>query len=66
MKLIFAQCIQNFGEVDIVVANARIMESHKLFDIGNIDEQGELQESTEGFRVIDVNLKGTINSTCLV
>ncbi|CAI7630491.1 unnamed protein product [Penicillium glandicola] len=62
MKLLFAQCIQQFGKVDIVVANAGIMESQKLFDIGNVDEHGELRESTEGFRVIDVNLKGTINT----
>ncbi|KAJ5783760.1 Short-chain dehydrogenase/reductase SDR [Penicillium psychrosexuale] len=61
MKLLFTQCIQHFGKVDIVVANAGIMESQELFDIGNIDEQGELRESTGGFRVIDVNLKGTIN-----
>ncbi|KGO77892.1 Short-chain dehydrogenase/reductase SDR [Penicillium italicum] len=62
MKLLFAQSIQKFGKIDIVVANAGIMESQKLFDVGNVDEHGELCESTEGFRVIDVNLKGTINT----
>ncbi|KAH7166846.1 hypothetical protein DER46DRAFT_699193 [Fusarium sp. MPI-SDFR-AT-0072] len=61
-KALFSQCIQNFGKIDIVIANAGIMESQSLFDIENVDEQGELRESTEGFRVIDVNLKGTINT----
>ncbi|KAJ5559418.1 Short chain dehydrogenase/reductase [Penicillium frequentans] len=65
MKLLFAQCIQRFGKVDIVVANAGIMESQKLFDMGNVDEQGDLRESAEGFRVIDVNLKGTVNTLTL-
>ncbi|KAF4501494.1 Short-chain dehydrogenase reductase SDR [Fusarium agapanthi] len=36
--------------------------SASLFDIETVDEQGELCESTEAFRVIDVNLKGTINT----
>ncbi|KAF5611651.1 short-chain dehydrogenase reductase SDR [Fusarium subglutinans] len=62
MKALFSQCIQHFGKVDVVVANAGIMESESLFDIETVDEQGELRESTEGFRVIDVNLKGTINT----
>lgn len=62
MKALFSQSIRHFGKIDIVVANAGIMESQSLFDVENVDEQGELHESTEGFRVIDVNLKGTINS----
>ncbi|KAI5460167.1 putative short chain dehydrogenase/reductase [Mariannaea sp. PMI_226] len=62
VKLLFSQCAQHFGKVDIVVANAGIMESKGLFDLSNVDEQGELHESVEGFRVIDVNLKGTINT----
>ncbi|KAF4429399.1 Short-chain dehydrogenase reductase SDR [Fusarium acutatum] len=62
MKALFSQCIQHFGKIDIVVANAGIMESQSLFDIEYVDQQGELRESTEGFRVIDVNLKGTINT----
>ncbi|KAF5717615.1 short-chain dehydrogenase reductase SDR [Fusarium globosum] len=61
MKALFSQSIRHFGKIDIVVANAGIMESQSLFDVENVDEQGELHESTEGFRVIDVNLKGTIN-----
>ncbi|KAF5717672.1 short-chain dehydrogenase reductase SDR [Fusarium mundagurra] len=62
MKALFSDCIQHFGKIDIVVANAGIMESQSLFDAENVDEQGEFRESTEGFRVIDVNLKGTINT----
>ncbi|RBQ79063.1 hypothetical protein FVER14953_03663 [Fusarium verticillioides] len=61
MRALFSQCISHFGTIDIVVANAGIMESTSLFDIENVDKQGELRESIEGFRVIDVNLKGTIN-----
>jgi NAD(P)-dependent dehydrogenase (short-subunit alcohol dehydrogenase family) len=64
MKALFSQCIKHFGRTDIVVANAGIMESQSLFDVATVDEQGELRESTEGFCVIDVNLKETINSMC--
>ncbi|EED13501.1 short chain dehydrogenase/reductase, putative [Talaromyces stipitatus ATCC 10500] len=62
IKALFAECTKHFGKVDIVVANAGIMESVPLFDIGDVDEEGELRESAEGFRVIDVNIKGTINT----
>ncbi|KAI1038786.1 hypothetical protein LB503_007827 [Fusarium chuoi] len=62
IKDLISQSIRRFGKIDIVVANAGIMESQSLFDVENVDEQGELHESAEGFRVIDVNLKGTINS----
>ncbi|KAH8701603.1 hypothetical protein BGW36DRAFT_290378, partial [Talaromyces proteolyticus] len=57
---------QHFGKIDIVVANTGIMESQRLFDVGNMDEQGELRESIEGFHVIGINLKGTINSMFLL
>ncbi|KAI1042939.1 hypothetical protein LB505_009772 [Fusarium chuoi] len=62
MKALFSQSIRYFGKIDIVVANAGIMDSQSLFDVENVDEQGELHESAEGFHVIDVNLKGTINT----
>ncbi|EWG41577.1 hypothetical protein FVEG_03663 [Fusarium verticillioides 7600] len=62
MKALFSQCIQHFSKIDIVIANAGIMENQSLFDIENVDEQGGIRESIEGFRVIDVNLKGTINT----
>lgn len=62
MKILFRYTIEHFGRVDVVVANAGIMESRSVFDLGAVDDQGELQESLEGFRVLDVNLKGTLNS----
>jgi NAD(P)-dependent dehydrogenase (short-subunit alcohol dehydrogenase family) len=58
---LFAETNQRFGRVDIVIANAGIMESSRFFDF-HVDEKGELKD--DGFsRVIDVNLKGTMNST---
>lgn len=65
MKLLFRQTIERFLRIDVVVANAGIMESSSLFDLEAVNDMGELQESTDGFRVLDVNLKGTINSTSL-
>lgn len=65
MKLLFRRTIEHFSRVDIVVANAGIMESKNIFDLVAVDNQGELQESVEGFRVLDVNLKGTLNSKSL-
>lgn len=62
MKLLFRRTIEHFGSVDVVVANAGIMESRSVFDLRAVDDEGELQESLEGFRVLDVNLKGTLNS----
>lgn len=47
------------GEVDIVVANAGIIESPNCFT-DKFDENGELMEPS--WRVIDVNLKGVINT----
>ncbi|KIY03032.1 uncharacterized protein Z520_01498 [Fonsecaea multimorphosa CBS 102226] len=62
MKLLFRHTIERLGRVDIVIANAGIMESKSVFDLAALDSQGELQESVEGFRVLDVNLKGTFNT----
>lgn len=58
----FEAAITNFGEVDIVIANAGIMESESVLDMDNVDANGHLLESLEAGRVIDVNLKGTLNS----
>ncbi|KAJ5729211.1 uncharacterized protein N7483_003719 [Penicillium malachiteum] len=57
----FKSGIQRFGEIDIVIANAGIMESSPILDF-DIDENGDLKEDEEGGRVIDVNLKGTLNT----
>jgi NAD(P)-dependent dehydrogenase (short-subunit alcohol dehydrogenase family) len=58
----FETTIARFGGLDIVVANAGIMESRPVFDLEDVDEHGRLNEAVEGARVIDVNLKGTLNS----
>ena len=57
---LFKATIEKFGKVDIVIANAGIMESRRFFDF-EVDESGELKDDGSG-RVIDVNLKGTMNS----
>lgn len=63
MQSLFRQAKKTFGQVDIVIANAGLMESKGFFDFeGEEDENGELRESGEVSRVIDVNLKGTMNS----
>lgn len=62
MKSLFKETIRRFGKIDIVVANAGIMESAPALDEGHVDINGDLLESKEAFRVIDVNLKGTFNS----
>lgn len=58
----FNTAVARFGGVDIVVANAGIMESQPVLDLDE-NENGELRESEEADRVIDVNLKGTLNRT---
>lgn len=58
----FKAAIERFGGIDIVVANAGIMESSPVLDVDFVDENGDLRETTEAGRVIDVNLKGTLNS----
>ena len=62
MKTLYKKTIEKYGKVDIVVANAGIMESKDFFDL-EMDESGDLKEPVESYRVVDVNLKGTINST---
>lgn len=64
MKALFRETKKKFGQVDIVIANAGMMESKGFFDFeGEEDESGELKEPKESWRVIDVNLKGSMNST---
>ncbi|KAJ5442499.1 Short-chain dehydrogenase/reductase SDR [Penicillium cf. griseofulvum] len=57
----FEAAITTFGKIDIVIANAGIMESESVLDMDNVDANGRLLESMEAGRVIDVNLKGTLN-----
>lgn len=63
MRALFREAKKKFGQVDIVVANAGMMESKGFFEFEE-DENGELKEPVEGYRVLDVNLKGTMNSKC--
>jgi NAD(P)-dependent dehydrogenase (short-subunit alcohol dehydrogenase family) len=62
MRALFRETKKRFGQVDVVVANAGLMESKGFFDFEE-DESGELKEHTESYKIIDVNLKGTMNST---
>ena len=62
MQSLFRSTKAKFGKVDVVVANAGMMESQDFFDFEE-DESGELLESPYSSRVVDVNLKGTMNST---
>ncbi|KAI0140535.1 hypothetical protein GGR57DRAFT_487877 [Xylariaceae sp. FL1272] len=62
MVSLFADTKGRFGCIDIVIANAGIMETHPVLDVDSVDEQGQLRESKEAFTVIDINLKGTLNT----
>lgn len=62
MKTLFKRTVQTFGMVHIVVANAGTMESSEVLNLEDVDSDGDLRESNEAFKVIDVNLKGTLNS----
>ena len=57
----FRRGVDEFGLIDIVIANAGIMESQEFYKFQE-DENGELKEPVEAHKVIDVNLKGTMNS----
>lgn len=63
MQSLFKKTMETFGSVDTVVANAGVMESEHVLDMENVDGEGNLRESEEASRVIDINLKGTLNST---
>ena len=61
MIALFRKTKERFGRIDIVIANAGIMESQHLFEL-DLDSNGDPQEPTEHGRVIDVNIKGTMNT----
>lgn len=61
MVFLFKETKKKFGSIEVVVANAGIMESKSCFDFEE-DENGDLEEPKESYRMIDVNLKGTMNS----
>ena len=64
MTALFSKAKEHFGRIDIVVANAGLMESHRLFD-APLDNNGDPEEPKEHHRVIDVNVKGTMNTLLL-
>lgn len=67
MTTLFRTIVDRYGGLDVVVANAGVMESKPVLDLEDVDEEtGELRESVEGWWVLDVNLKGTVNSMCSV
>lgn len=61
MRSLFKTTLSKFGQVDIIIANAGLMESKAFFDFEE-DSNGDLQEPTEAYKVVDVNLKGSMNS----
>lgn len=61
MSNLFRTTVREFGAVDYVIASAGIMENRRFFDF-TTDESGNLQEDAGTGRVIDVNLKGAMNS----
>lgn len=61
VRALFRETKNRFGQIDVVVANAGLMESKGFFDFEE-DGDGELKEPVEAYKVIDVNLKGTMNS----
>ncbi|KAI1262747.1 hypothetical protein F5Y18DRAFT_396168 [Xylariaceae sp. FL1019] len=62
MVRLFADTKRRFGHIDIVIANAGIMETHPVLDMDLVDDEGQLIESEEASKVIDINLKGTFNT----
>ncbi|KAJ5902207.1 hypothetical protein N7495_002735 [Penicillium taxi] len=58
----FDHAIATFGGLDIVIANAGIMESNAVLDVNDVDEFGKLKENQEANTIFDVNLKGTLNT----
>ncbi|KAJ0423316.1 hypothetical protein BJY00DRAFT_310444 [Aspergillus carlsbadensis] len=62
MTRLFRSTVERYGSLDTVVANAGIMEKTETLDIESTDADGNLLESTGAFKVIDVNVKGTLNT----
>ncbi|KAK7432515.1 hypothetical protein QQZ08_001080 [Neonectria magnoliae] len=60
VRALFAATIERFLRVDIVVANAGVMETRGFFDF-EINAKGDLEDDGSG-RIVDVNLKGTMNT----
>lgn len=65
MKALFRTTIAEFGRVDILVANAGIMESTEFFSLPALETDSEPQEPLEAYKVLDINLKGVMNGKYL-
>jgi NAD(P)-dependent dehydrogenase (short-subunit alcohol dehydrogenase family) len=59
---LFRETKGRFGSIEVVIANAGVMEGEEVVDLNNVGEDGELLEAREYSRVIDINLKGTMSS----
>lgn len=66
MQGLFKRVMDRFGAIHTVVANAGIMESKNILDMDEVDENGDLLESKDASKVVDVNVKGTLNSKQMV
>ncbi|OAL38857.1 hypothetical protein AYO20_02063 [Fonsecaea nubica] len=62
MRAVFEKTVERFGRVDVVVANAGTMESAMVLDLDDTEADGSPKEPREAYKVIDVNLKGTLNT----
>lgn len=62
MTQLFKTAVKAFGSIEIVIANAGVMESHETLDVETVDAEGDLLEATEASKVFDINIKGTLNS----
>lgn len=63
VNTLFRAARERFGSVEIVIANAGVMENSPVLDVDHVDKEGNLLECNEFSRVIDINIKGTMNST---
>ncbi|KAL2849021.1 dehydrogenase with different specificitie [Aspergillus pseudodeflectus] len=61
LRSVFSAARTRFGRLDFVIANAGTMEHQPVLE-DSFDEQGELEEPRDAYRVIDVNLKGSLNT----
>ncbi|OOQ84517.1 short chain dehydrogenase/reductase [Penicillium brasilianum] len=61
LRSVFQSVHQRYQRLDFVVANAGTMGCEPILQ-DSYDADGRLEEPTEAYRTIDVNLKGTLNT----
>ena len=61
MANLFRTTREIFGQIDIVTADAGLMENRGFFEFDE-NENGEIEESAVAYDIIDVHLKGSMNS----